>query len=180
MVQVLCVLRRQTGDGDAGQTVASMARSYRLNVSALSKCARSVRMNVGVRHHRKQLIDAPQCHERPARRYSQQPARASLQSGPTALPAIRGEIVLEHATFRYRIDGPEVLHDISFNVPAGQIVGIVRSLERELGAKRFAGLAWFTSWKRHKLASVRPCHGVKGRRRVCDRIGRCLQLWSAV
>jgi subfamily B ATP-binding cassette protein HlyB/CyaB len=46
------------------------------------------------------------------------PARA-------ALPAIRGDITLEHVTFRYRIDGPEVLHDLSFNVPAGQIVGIV-------------------------------------------------------
>ncbi len=31
----------------------------------------------------------------------------------------------EHVTFRYRIDGPEVLHDVSFQVPAGQIVGIV-------------------------------------------------------
>src|SRR5262249_5190474 len=30
-----------------------------------------------------------------------------------------------HVTFRYRIDGPEVLHDISLNVPAGQLVGIV-------------------------------------------------------
>ena len=28
-------------------------------------------------------------------------------------------------TFRYRLDGPEVLHDVSFNIPAGQIVGIV-------------------------------------------------------
>src|SRR6202030_2871108 len=28
-------------------------------------------------------------------------------------------------TFRYRIDGPEVLHDVSFDVPAGQVVGIV-------------------------------------------------------
>jgi subfamily B ATP-binding cassette protein HlyB/CyaB len=46
------------------------------------------------------------------------PARA-------ALPAIRGDIAFEHVTFRYRIDGAEVLHDISFNVPAGQIVGIV-------------------------------------------------------
>jgi subfamily B ATP-binding cassette protein HlyB/CyaB len=46
------------------------------------------------------------------------PARA-------ALPAIRGDIAFEHVTFRYRIDGSEVLHDISFNVPAGQIVGIV-------------------------------------------------------
>jgi subfamily B ATP-binding cassette protein HlyB/CyaB len=46
------------------------------------------------------------------------PARA-------ALPAIRGDVVMEHVTFRYRIDGPEVLHDVSFSVPAGQVVGIV-------------------------------------------------------
>jgi ATP-binding cassette, subfamily B, bacterial HlyB/CyaB len=45
--------------------------------------------------------------------------------GQTPLPAIRGDIVFDHATFRYRIDGPEVLHDVSFRVPAGQIVGIV-------------------------------------------------------
>jgi ABC-type bacteriocin/lantibiotic exporter with double-glycine peptidase domain len=31
----------------------------------------------------------------------------------------------DHATFRYRIDGPEVPHDISLTVPAGQVVGIV-------------------------------------------------------
>ena len=41
------------------------------------------------------------------------------------MPAIRGDIVFEHVTFRYRIDGPEVLHDVSFSVPAGQVVGIV-------------------------------------------------------
>ena len=29
------------------------------------------------------------------------------------------------STFRYRIDGPEVLHDINFKVPPGQVVGIV-------------------------------------------------------
>jgi subfamily B ATP-binding cassette protein HlyB/CyaB len=45
--------------------------------------------------------------------------------GQTALPAIRGDVTFEHVTFRYRIDGPEVLHDISFRIPAGQIVGIV-------------------------------------------------------
>src|SRR5215831_15354965 len=45
--------------------------------------------------------------------------------GQAALPAIRGEVTFEHVTFRYRIDGPEVLHDISFQIPAGQIVGIV-------------------------------------------------------
>ena len=46
------------------------------------------------------------------------PARA-------ALPPIRGDVTLEHVTFRYRVDGAEVLHDVSFSVPAGQVVGIV-------------------------------------------------------
>jgi subfamily B ATP-binding cassette protein HlyB/CyaB len=45
--------------------------------------------------------------------------------GQTALPAVRGDVTFEHATFRYRIDGPEIFHDISLRVPAGQIVGIV-------------------------------------------------------
>jgi subfamily B ATP-binding cassette protein HlyB/CyaB len=52
-------------------------------------------------------------------------AEPAFSSGQTALPAIRGELVFEHATFRYRIDGPEVLHDVSFRVPAGQVIGIV-------------------------------------------------------
>jgi ATP-binding cassette, subfamily B, bacterial HlyB/CyaB len=41
------------------------------------------------------------------------------------LPAIRGNISFDHVTFRYRVDGQEVLHDVSFDVPAGQMVGIV-------------------------------------------------------
>jgi subfamily B ATP-binding cassette protein HlyB/CyaB len=45
--------------------------------------------------------------------------------GQTTLPSIRGDVSFEHATFRYRIDGPEVLHDVSLRVPAGQVVGIV-------------------------------------------------------
>ena len=53
------------------------------------------------------------------------PAEPTFNPGRAALPAIRGEITLEHVTFRYRLDGPEVLHDVSFSVPAGQIVGIV-------------------------------------------------------
>src|SRR5207249_2447855 len=44
-----------------------------------------------------------------------------------ALPAIRGDVVFEHVTFRYRPDASEVLHDVSFSVPAGQVVGIVGS-----------------------------------------------------
>jgi ATP-binding cassette, subfamily B, bacterial HlyB/CyaB len=53
------------------------------------------------------------------------PAEPTFSSGRAALPAIRGDVVFEHVKFRYRIDGPEVLHDVSFNIPAGQIVGIV-------------------------------------------------------
>ena len=45
--------------------------------------------------------------------------------GQTALPAIRGDIALEHVTFRYRLDGPEALHDVSLKIPAGQVIGIV-------------------------------------------------------
>ena len=46
------------------------------------------------------------------------PARA-------ALPAIRGDIAFDHVVFRYRVDGAEVLSDVTFSLPAGQVVGIV-------------------------------------------------------
>ncbi len=49
----------------------------------------------------------------------------SFNPARAALPPIRGDVTLEHVTFRYRVDGAEVLHDVSFNVPAGQVVGIV-------------------------------------------------------
>jgi subfamily B ATP-binding cassette protein HlyB/CyaB len=42
-----------------------------------------------------------------------------------ALAAIRGDITFEHASFRYRIDGPEILSDINLDVPAGQVIGVV-------------------------------------------------------
>ena len=41
------------------------------------------------------------------------------------MPAVSGSIKFEHVSFRYRVDGSEVLHDINFEVPAGQTVGIV-------------------------------------------------------
>ncbi len=53
------------------------------------------------------------------------PRRSDLQFQRTALPAIKGDVAFEHVTFRYRVDGPEILHDISLRVPAGQVVGIV-------------------------------------------------------
>jgi len=46
------------------------------------------------------------------------PARA-------ALPPIRGEVTFDHISFRYRVDGPLALHDITMKVPPGQVVGIV-------------------------------------------------------
>jgi subfamily B ATP-binding cassette protein HlyB/CyaB len=52
-------------------------------------------------------------------------AEPTYNPGRAALPAIRGDVAFEHATFRYRIDAAEVLHDVTFSVPAGQVVGIV-------------------------------------------------------
>ena len=53
------------------------------------------------------------------------PAEPTFSTGRAALPTIRGDVIFEHVKFRYRIDGPEILHDVSFNIPAGQVVGIV-------------------------------------------------------
>jgi ATP-binding cassette, subfamily B, bacterial HlyB/CyaB len=52
-------------------------------------------------------------------------AEPTYSVGRTQLPALRGNITFDHVTFRYRVDGQEILHDISFDVPAGQVVGIV-------------------------------------------------------
>jgi ATP-binding cassette, subfamily B, bacterial HlyB/CyaB len=52
-------------------------------------------------------------------------AEPTYSASRTQLPDIRGNITFDHVTFRYRIDGQEVLHDVSFDVPAGQMVGIV-------------------------------------------------------
>ncbi|WP_024516053.1 type I secretion system permease/ATPase [Bradyrhizobium sp. Tv2a-2] len=51
---------------------------------------------------------------------TQSPSRAPL-------PPIRGRVTFDHVTFRYRPDGPETLHDLSFDVEPGQVVGIVGS-----------------------------------------------------
>jgi ATP-binding cassette, subfamily B, bacterial HlyB/CyaB len=51
-----------------------------------------------------------------------EPTYATARSAP---PAISGNITFEHVSFRYRVDGQEILHDVSFDVPAGQTVGIV-------------------------------------------------------
>lgn len=53
-----------------------------------------------------------------------EPAYSAARAG---LPPIRGNVRFEHVSFRYRLDGPEILHDVSFDIPAGQTVGIVGS-----------------------------------------------------
>jgi subfamily B ATP-binding cassette protein HlyB/CyaB len=52
-------------------------------------------------------------------------AESTYMSGRARLPTIRGGIRFDHVGFRYRLDGQQVLHDVTFDIPAGQTVGIV-------------------------------------------------------
>jgi subfamily B ATP-binding cassette protein HlyB/CyaB len=52
-------------------------------------------------------------------------AEPTYMAGRARLPAIRGNITFDHVTFRYRVDGREILQNVTFDVPAGQTVGIV-------------------------------------------------------
>jgi len=45
--------------------------------------------------------------------------------GQASLPAIRGDIRLENVGFRYRMDSPLVVREISLDIPAGQVLGVV-------------------------------------------------------
>ncbi|QOG22808.1 MULTISPECIES: type I secretion system permease/ATPase [Bradyrhizobium] len=54
-------------------------------------------------------------------------AEPAYSAGRAGLPPLQGNIRFEHVAFRYRVDGPEILHDVSFDIPAGQTVGIVGS-----------------------------------------------------
>jgi subfamily B ATP-binding cassette protein HlyB/CyaB len=47
------------------------------------------------------------------------------QRSAASLPPVRGAIRLEHVTFRYLLDGPAVLSDISLDIAPGQMIGIV-------------------------------------------------------
>jgi len=51
--------------------------------------------------------------------------REVAQRSAASLPPMRGAIRLEHVSFRYRIDGPAVLSDVSLEIPAGQMLGVV-------------------------------------------------------
>ena len=49
----------------------------------------------------------------------------AFSAARASLPTIKGEVAFEHVNFRYRLDGPLALQDVSFKVSPGQVVGIV-------------------------------------------------------
>jgi subfamily B ATP-binding cassette protein HlyB/CyaB len=49
----------------------------------------------------------------------------TYKPGRAAPPPIKGAITFDHVNFRYRLDGQQVLHDVSLDIPAGQMLGIV-------------------------------------------------------
>lgn len=49
----------------------------------------------------------------------------SMDPTKSRLPAIKGHIRFEAVKFRYRVDGPEILRNISFNIQPGLVVGVV-------------------------------------------------------
>jgi len=53
------------------------------------------------------------------------PPEPSYNPNRTTLPALKGHILFEHVTFRYRPDGAEVLRKLSLEIPAGRTVGVV-------------------------------------------------------
>ena len=54
------------------------------------------------------------------------PEQASAASR-TTLPSVKGDIRFERLTFRYQVDGPEILKNLDLHIPAGQVIGIVGS-----------------------------------------------------
>ncbi|WP_431822785.1 type I secretion system permease/ATPase [Burkholderia sp. F1] len=51
--------------------------------------------------------------------------RTELSSSRQTLPAVRGNISFQNIRFRYRPDGPTILDDVSLDIAAGEVVGIV-------------------------------------------------------
>lgn len=53
------------------------------------------------------------------------PAEPMHSPNRTNLGAIKGEVLFEQVTFRYRLDGPEALRRVDLHIKAGEILGIV-------------------------------------------------------
>ncbi len=53
------------------------------------------------------------------------PPEPSYNPNRTTLPSLTGHIIFDKVTFRYRVDGAEVLRKLSLEIPAGKVIGIV-------------------------------------------------------
>jgi ATP-binding cassette, subfamily B, bacterial HlyB/CyaB len=49
----------------------------------------------------------------------------SRRLASAGLPPMKGAVKISNVTFRYRPDGPEVLRNVSLDIPQGQVIGIV-------------------------------------------------------
>ncbi len=56
--------------------------------------------------------------------FNARPETAGIKSR-LGLERLKGHINFENVTFRYRPDGPQILKDVSLEIPAGQVIGIV-------------------------------------------------------
>lgn len=53
------------------------------------------------------------------------PPTVQDRPGAVVLPHVQGKVTLEHVTFRYRPDLPDVLHDVCLSIAPGQTVALV-------------------------------------------------------
>jgi subfamily B ATP-binding cassette protein HlyB/CyaB len=51
--------------------------------------------------------------------------RSELPQSRQAMPAVKGDIAFQNIRFRYRPDGPPILDDVSLDIRAGEVIGIV-------------------------------------------------------
>ncbi len=55
------------------------------------------------------------------------PSEPGFDPSKVSLPPIRGDVCFDRVSFRFEPEGKETLHDISFKVKAGEVIGIVGS-----------------------------------------------------
>ncbi|HEY9036868.1 MAG TPA: type I secretion system permease/ATPase [Pseudomonadales bacterium] len=53
------------------------------------------------------------------------PREPGYNPSRSTLPSLKGEVVFDHVRFRYRPDGPAILHELSLTVKPGEVIGIV-------------------------------------------------------
>ena len=113
-------------------------------------------------------------------------AEPTYTAARARLPAIRGNINFDHVTFRYRIDGPEILHDVTSMCRPGRrsassgLRGRARARSRSSSSastSRRAGAFWSTAWispwptRRGCAARSASCC-----RRTCCSTARCARI----